>query len=116
MKLLDELPRPAASILTQLRTQHVPLNDYLHRISASESPLCEACGEENETLIHYLLRCPAHERARLPIRHRFGASASDIAFLLNNRDAVAMLLAYTRRTNRFHATHGRIPDPDPRED
>ncbi|KIY51166.1 hypothetical protein FISHEDRAFT_38154 [Fistulina hepatica ATCC 64428] len=76
MKLLDDLPRPAASILTQLRTQHVPLNDYLHRITAIESLLCEACGDENETLIHYLLRCPAHERAQLPIRHRYGAHAS----------------------------------------
>lgn len=66
-KLISSLPRKHASILTQLRTGHVPLNKHLHRIKCAESPICPKCEMENETVAHFLLMCPALEKFRWPL-------------------------------------------------
>ena len=63
-KLMEPLSRKNSSILTQLRLGHIPLNTYLHRIRKAESPLCPYCLEVHETVIHYLIRCPALDKAR----------------------------------------------------
>jgi hypothetical protein len=39
-----KLPRQEASIISQLRTAHVPLNSYLFRFKCIDSPRCPACG------------------------------------------------------------------------
>ena len=39
-KLMAECSRVQASLIIQLRTGHVPLNAYLHRISKMDQPLC----------------------------------------------------------------------------
>ncbi|KAK0469965.1 uncharacterized protein EV420DRAFT_1256730, partial [Desarmillaria tabescens] len=49
--------RPEASLLTQLRTSHLPLhNSYLHRIKAVNSRNCDYCNDP-ETVSHFLLSC-----------------------------------------------------------
>jgi hypothetical protein len=59
-----KLPRQAASLISQLRTTHIPLNSYLHRFKRVDSTRCPACGAMAETVQHFLLYCPgyAHER------------------------------------------------------
>ncbi|EJD33661.1 hypothetical protein AURDEDRAFT_44422, partial [Auricularia subglabra TFB-10046 SS5] len=54
-RVYRSLNRGHAATLTQLRTGHVALNQYLHRIGAVGSPLCTRCGEI-ETVDHFLLR------------------------------------------------------------
>lgn len=56
LKLYAELPRRDASLLTQLRTGHVGLNQFLQCISTVDSPLCIRCNTD-ETVRHYLLNC-----------------------------------------------------------
>lgn len=51
-----------SSLLMQLRTQHVPLNSYLHRFKRVDTPHCTACIKNNriwvrETLNHFLFEC-----------------------------------------------------------
>ena len=58
-KLMIEHSRVQASLIIQLRTGHVPLNAYLHRISKSDQPLCQHCGRGDETVHHYLFDCTA---------------------------------------------------------
>ncbi|KAG0142650.1 hypothetical protein CROQUDRAFT_662301, partial [Cronartium quercuum f. sp. fusiforme G11] len=41
---------------TELCTSHSPLNTFLHRINATNSPDCEAC-KQPETTEHFLLLC-----------------------------------------------------------
>ncbi|EJD33893.1 hypothetical protein AURDEDRAFT_33615, partial [Auricularia subglabra TFB-10046 SS5] len=55
-RLYKDLPRRAASQLTQLRTGHVGLNGFLARIKAVPSARRETCHVP-ETVEHYLLHC-----------------------------------------------------------
>jgi ribonuclease HI len=63
----QELSRRARTILAQLRCGgHCPLlGEYLHRIGKADTPTCAACGEDQDTLQHMLLDCPAATRPRL---------------------------------------------------
>ncbi len=47
-------------------TGHVELNKQLFNLKKISSPLC-ACGEDDESDDHYLLRCPIYARQRLQL-------------------------------------------------
>ncbi|KIJ31117.1 hypothetical protein M422DRAFT_110297, partial [Sphaerobolus stellatus SS14] len=51
------------SIITQLRTDFIGLNGYLHKIKAIDSPKCPHCQVE-ETVAHYLLQCKHYNQQR----------------------------------------------------
>ena len=57
LMVTNHLTRAQASILMQLRTGHIPLNCFLHKISKANSPVCPSCQLANETFHHYLLDC-----------------------------------------------------------
>ena len=40
------------------------LGAYRHRIDEDTNPMCEICGEEEETIDHVLCRCPVDEQFR----------------------------------------------------
>src|ERR1700678_68322 len=52
--------RRHTSILTQLRTSHVPLQSYLHRFKIEPYPTCPHCHVEPESVTHFLKYCPAY--------------------------------------------------------
>jgi len=58
--LVQDILRRHASIL-ELRTSHVPLNKHLHCIGCVDSPTCPACEGGYESVLHFLVTCPAHE-------------------------------------------------------
>ncbi|KAJ6497189.1 hypothetical protein C8R47DRAFT_972758, partial [Mycena vitilis] len=64
LKFYASRPRRQRSLITQLRTDHIGLNKYLHRIKAVDSPLCVR-RRVPETVDHFLLTC----RRYLPARH-----------------------------------------------
>ncbi len=68
LRLVGTRPKSQASIITQLRTGHVPLNAFLARIKKVDSPLCPSCHRTNESVLHYLVECPTHQRIQR--RHR----------------------------------------------
>jgi hypothetical protein len=55
--LYDSLKRRESDILVQRRTGMAGVNKYLHRIGATETDTCD-CGQEEETVDHFLFRCP----------------------------------------------------------
>src|SRR5882724_5273091 len=63
-KATQDLPWGQASLLIQLRTGHILLQKYLHKIGKVNSPTCPACCIHNETVHHYLLTCPAYRAQR----------------------------------------------------
>ena len=75
-KRLYKLTRKQTSTIMQLRTGHVPLNFYLHRINKTNSDRCTRCQgheadeQEVETINHFLFICPAHNEARTDIRKK----------------------------------------------
>ncbi|CAK5279173.1 unnamed protein product [Mycena citricolor] len=107
-KLTKDIPRRQASILTQLRTGHAPLASHLHRIGKNESPRCQACQLENETVAHYLLACPAHEAARRLMNEDGGPNTRDITKLLSSPKITPHLMRYISRTKRFTRTMGEV--------
>ncbi|MBW0515027.1 hypothetical protein O181_054742 [Austropuccinia psidii MF-1] len=56
IEALDNLKKGLAATIHQLRTGHVPLNDYLHRIKQTEKPICKTCNTL-KTPSHYLIIC-----------------------------------------------------------
>ncbi|KAF9504600.1 hypothetical protein BS47DRAFT_1307940 [Hydnum rufescens UP504] len=62
--MLASLPRGGCSIITQLRTGHVALRDYLERFGHAESPFCLRCGAR-ETPEHFLVFCACFTCERL---------------------------------------------------
>ncbi|EPT00518.1 hypothetical protein FOMPIDRAFT_1122393 [Fomitopsis schrenkii] len=91
-----------------LRTEHVPLQKYLHRIKKADSPICEQCGTAPETVYHYLRECPAYEEQRERLDGDAGEAATQLRTLLNTPRMMKHLFRYIHSTRRFHATYGDL--------
>ena len=111
-KLTDVLPRRQASLLVQLRTGHAPLNKHLHRINCADSPLCPACEEGEESVFHFLMRCPAYERQRRAMQFQLQRGAHSIQNLLTSPTAIKPLFQFIANTHRFEPTFGNVALPE----
>jgi ribonuclease HI len=113
LHIIDQLRRNQASILTQLRTGHIPLNVVLHRIKKAESPNCPHCNNGyKETIFHFLLTCPHYSNARRILQAQLRRKASSIPFLLGSRTGIPHLLRFISDTKRFKATFGEVRPDD----
>lgn len=99
-KIFSNIPKPAAAILTQLRSGHAGLNTFLKRIKAVDSPLCDHCREP-ETAPHYLLRCKKYDAARRGLSTKIGRHAHSIKAILNEPSNIRHTLRYIAATQRF---------------
>ena len=95
-----KLSRRAASTITQLRKNHIPLNSYLNRFHLAQSAHCPACSEGIETVEHYLLHCPGYAHKRWPLKQKFGKKLA-LATLLGDDKAILPLANYIDATQRF---------------
>jgi ribonuclease HI len=86
-----------------LRLAHAPLNQYLNRIGRADSARCPACGDESETVEHFLLRCPnyAHERWDLDQQAKKRSKSLTLKSLLGQPEMAVPLAKYIRATSRF---------------
>ena len=108
--LVTTLPRKLASILSQLRTGHAPLAKHLHHIGKTNSLICPACQQSNETVQHFMLHCPAHQAARQTLRNSTGGRNIDITKLLTSPKTLHALFKYVAETGRFHNTFRDLPE------
>ncbi|KAI6033804.1 hypothetical protein PISMIDRAFT_113320 [Pisolithus microcarpus 441] len=110
VELAGSLRKKQTGIYIQLRTGHIPLNRHLHRIKKSDTPLCLQCGEVTEESVqHYLFRCPRYERERHVLHMALGRKATQAAYLLNNVNARTHLLKYINATKRLRTPFGEVP-------
>ena len=58
------LQRATRSRITQIITGQAPTNHYLHKIGKTSSNTCRLCEEEDETIEHIIIRCPAMQMQR----------------------------------------------------
>jgi ribonuclease HI len=112
MKLTEGLPRRHASLLFQLRSGHIPLYKHLHRIGATDSPLCPTCQGGTESILHFLVDCPAYEPFRRILYTAFKRHARSLHVLLNDPDALRPLFRFINRTGRLQDTFGDLNLPD----
>jgi len=95
--ITSKLTRQQASILMQLHTGHVPLQAYLHRFNLADSSTCPSCGNEPETVTHYLLYCESHDTHRRWLRRTLGRDRSlEIEILGDSRCIKALLDTLTQ--------------------
>jgi ribonuclease HI len=113
MQEIKDLPRLHSSILLQLRTGHAPLNYFLHKIGQADSPTCLKCRHEDETVIHYLVRCPFYDHFRLRFFYPLGRGASQLPFLLTDKKAMKQVVKFALATKRFlHTPAPRAAPPE----
>jgi hypothetical protein len=103
-RITKDMPRRHASLLIQLRTGHVALNKYMHRIGKTSSPICNQCQSAQETVHHYLFRCPAFKEQRKIMKERLKRGANSIRMLLGGHKAMKHLFRYILDTKRFEKT------------
>ena len=62
--------RKEMQLLTHIYSGHCLLNEHKHRMYPINSPFCQHCDREIESIVHYLCRdCPQHDGFR---RDAFG--------------------------------------------
>jgi hypothetical protein len=116
LKLTATFPKHLTSLLMNLRSRHIPLNSYLHRIGKSASPNCSHCPQDEETIHHLLFDCHHTQRERHILTIALGRKASSLPFLLANAAAIPHLVRYINATQRLKATFGEVKMPVPRPD
>jgi hypothetical protein len=84
--LYDALKRRESDILVQLRTGMARVNRYLHRIGAVETDTCD-CGQEEETVDHFLFRCPRWDEQREHMRIVDREMMGNLSFFLGGKTA-----------------------------
>jgi hypothetical protein len=68
MKLLGSFRLTTAFLCYQLLTGHCQLNSYQCRFRHISSPLC-SCLSENESIDHFIIRCPLFTSHQRPLIH-----------------------------------------------
>ena len=103
-----ELNRNQISVLTQLRTGHIPLNGHLYRINRAETPSCAHCPNQTEDVNHLLFHCNKYATQR----HRFTLAVECKAFhtqhILSNPAAIRHTLNFINSTGRLKHIFGDI--------
>jgi len=102
------LTRAETSIIAQLRIGHIPLMSYLHRFKLAESPLCPKCGDEPETVTHYLKICEGYKEPRRALKRELGRDLEIGLELLREKKHIKAVLRFIRRTGRFEETHKNL--------
>ncbi|THU88997.1 hypothetical protein K435DRAFT_588642, partial [Dendrothele bispora CBS 962.96] len=92
--------------LVQLRTGHAQLYHHLHRTQQVDSPTCPCCNQHHETVIHYLLLCPAHNHARARLKRAIGSNDLTLQKLLAERIHLKHLFEFLNDTKRFAHIYG----------
>ena len=107
-QLISGLSRRHANLLSQLRTNHVPLQTYLARIGKSLTSTCPTCREAPETVPHYLFACPTYALHRAVHFRPLGHSGRTLANLLNKADNLRALFNYINATGRFRSIYDSL--------
>ena len=103
LRLTKEISKSQASVLFQLRSEHIPLCKYLFRIGKTDSPVCALCQCGDETVHHFFFNCPAHHHARFDLGRALGRHSKSLHYLLGNKKALKLLICFVNDTGRFHS-------------
>src|SRR6266581_5235072 len=106
-----KLTRKGASQIAQLRLQHFPLNSFLYKIKRTDKANCPVCGEDKESITHFLLTCPsyAHERWALTRQARKIRKNLTVETLQGDQELAIPLANYIEGTGRFRTNLGEHP-------
>ncbi len=84
LTLYNNLTSTEAHVLAQMRTGHSRLKSFLARRVLEEDDQCE-CGEDVETLRHFLLHCKRYDSQRRRMAVELGRNYGNISHMLGGR-------------------------------
>ena len=90
------LPFTSLRLLSQCISGHAPLNYFLSKIDPSVSPLCQFCGLEEETNVHFICKCPHFDRVRLKT-----TGMIYLSILSLQKIDISKIMAYILNSDRF---------------
>ena len=97
---INKLKRGDQSIIFQLRTKHIPLNNHLKRIGVKTSSACPLCNCQDETVEHHLFECVRLKE----LRERFLPSNPNIhKCLYDNPEQMSLICSYYRLASGIRA-------------
>ena len=108
IKTTAELNRKQTCILTQLHTDHVPLNAHLYRFKKAETPFCPNCPNTTETTNHFLFFCHKYARQRHKLVIALKRKAFSKNYILTDEAAIHHTINYINDTGRFKSFLGDI--------
>ena len=97
-KLIKSLNRNESTLINRLRSNHLPLNVFLHRIRRGDSPTCSRCNLSDETIRHYLFECTAYRQIRRETLDGLGRNSRDTRFLLSTKKGIEAVMRYVKAT------------------
>jgi ribonuclease HI len=101
------LTRHQASLMTQLRSGHIPLNGYLHKIGKSETEICQNCLDDNndvrrkETVSHYIFECEAFREDRKQLIKKITRRRFNLKDIMADTDRMRALATFINKTERL---------------
>lgn len=106
LDMVGDWKKNRTSIITQLRTGHIPLNYHLHRIKKADSPLCPHCNNKEETVRHFLTECPAYDIERKELQNGCRNYDLPLKVLLATAEGMKATIEYVQHTKRFKKPFG----------
>lgn len=113
-KWREYLTRAQGSILTQIRSRHLPTNTYLKRFKKREDNYCNNCLKNTNRMIpnttnHYILDYLAYDEERDNLKRKIGrVNTVDLERLFKTEKGMRELLNYLDATGRFNQIIGRL--------
>ena len=80
-KLITPLNRNETTLLNRLRSNHIPLYAFLHRIKWADSHKCVSCEMTDETTRHFLYECQSFREIRRETLDRQGLEGHKVPVL-----------------------------------
>ena len=102
LRLISRLDRRQASLLFQLCSGQVSLNQHLFCIKKSDTPVCPNCqGITVESMKHFLINCLFYRHERHTLHTKLRCNASSLSFLLSGPVAALPVLKFVHATGWF---------------
>lgn len=102
LKHVKKLSKKKSSILIQLRTQKIPLNEHLYKIKKAETDRCKQCQlNRRETVQHFLFDCPKYRVQRQKMDKAHKRNKRNLVKIFAKQQDTMFLLRYVESTQRF---------------
>ena len=96
-KELSSMSRRDLRVATQLLTGHAALNYHLRKLNPAVNTTCPLCECEDETVSHFLGKCPALGRTRAEYFDTYYCTGTDIF----DKHKLSRIVSYAHQTSRL---------------
>ena len=81
----------------QILSGHATLNYHLHKMKCVSSPTCPNCGDDKETVEHFIGVCPYYAQKRGEIFNEYYLTLTDIT----KQHSLRQILKFVEATKRL---------------